>query len=579
MFFDALTMACVVDELRSTILGGRVQQVLLPDVLSVGFEIYAQRKRHYLLASAHAEWGRVHLASKKLRRGVDRVTGLLLLLRKYARGARLSQVEQPPAERILRLEFDHPEQGCSELMVEIMGRHSNLILVDAEGRILDATKRVGPYLSPIRPVLPGRPYVPPPPQDKLTPSELTELRLRQILAAAEAGAQVWQALVRGLRGMSPLLAREIAFRALGNARARVNQVERLTPLLESIRELLALLDTGDWQPSVVLDGGQPVVYAPYPPTHRGEPISHDSMSQAIEACVTTTLSRTSARSPKIRTKDDTYAAARRPLYEAISAVSARFERRRQALQRNLREAADADQWRQWGEWILSYAHMVTPGQTELVAETGDGEVLIIPLDPSKTAAENAQGCFSRYRKAQRAVEAGPARLREVELAQRDLEQLRADLQIASNRSEIDAVRAALTEAGYLRAKAGKRHKAKPSKPVSVTSTDGFTILAGRNSRQNDRVTFRQAKGHDWWFHVRGFPGAHVIVRSGGDELPPGTIQRAAQLAAYLSPLRGEESVAVDYTQRRHVRRLRGAAPGLVTYTHEQTIQVTPRGPQ
>ena len=148
MFFDALTMACVADELRSTILGDRVQQILLPDNLSVGLEIYAQHQRHYLLASAHAEIGRLLLASEKLRRGVDKETGLLLLLRKHARGAILSAIEQPPFERILRLQFDPPDWGSSELAVEVMGRHSNVILLDASGRVLDAVKRVGPQISP-----------------------------------------------------------------------------------------------------------------------------------------------------------------------------------------------------------------------------------------------------------------------------------------------------------------------------------------------------------------------------------------------------------------------------------------------
>jgi predicted ribosome quality control (RQC) complex YloA/Tae2 family protein len=578
MFFDALTMACVADELRDATLGGRVQQVLLPDALSVGLEIYAQRQRHYLLASAHAESGRVLLASEKLRRGVDKVMGLLLLLRKHVRGAILSAIEQPPAERVLRLEFNHPEWGCSDLMVEIMGRHSNLILVGAGGLILDAAKRVGPHMSASRPILPGQPYLPPPPQAKLAPSELTEYRLRQILGATEAGTQVWQALVGGLRGMSPLLAREITFRALGQARATVGRVERLTPLLEATRELLASLDSGDWQPSVVLDAGQPVVYAPYPPTHRGEPVGMPSMSQAIEMYVSATSRRPVTQDLEPPPGVDAYAAARRPLYEAIAAASARLERRRLAVQRPLREAAEADHWRRCGEWILAKAHTITPRQVELVAETGDGEILIVPLDPAKTAADNAQGYFARYRKAQRAAEGGPARLREVELAQRDLDQLQADLLLAADRSEIDAVRETLVEAGIMRATGARRPRATASKPLSVISPDGFAILVGRNSRQNDRLTFRQADGQDWWFHARGAHGAHVVVRSGGAKIPPGTIQRAAELAAHFSTQRSERKVAVDYTQRRYVRRIPHAAPGLVTYSHEQTIRVPPRGP-
>ena len=567
MFFDALTMACVADELRSTILGGRVQQVLLPGNLAVGLEIYALGERRYLLASAEAEMGRLVLASDKLRRGVDKETGMLLLLRKYARGAAVSSIEQLPYERVLCLQFDHAEQGSTRLMVEIMGRHSNIIFVDTAGTILDAVKRVGPHMSSVRPVLPNQPYTPPPPQEKLSPADLTEYRLRQILGAHQAEDQVWRALVAGLRGMSPLLAREITFRALGRPRARIATVERLTPLLEAIGELLAPLQNGGWQPGIVWEEGQPVVYAPYPLTHRGEPQPMPSMSQAIEAY---TAARASA---------DPYAAARRPIREGIASARARLERRRQALQLALDQAAEADRWRQWGEWILTYAHTILPGQEELVADTGSGEPLRIPLDPARTAVDNAQGYFSRYRKAQRAAEGGPARLEEVNLALRDLEQLETDLDLAASRPEIDEVRGNLVEAGYLRAKRRRASGPARSKPLSLTSPDGLLMLVGRNSRQNDEVTFRRASGEDWWFHVRGAPGAHVIVRAGDGDLPPATTRRAAELAAFFSRLRDEADVVVDYTRRRHVRRIPGAAPGLVTYGQEQTIRVRPSGPR
>jgi predicted ribosome quality control (RQC) complex YloA/Tae2 family protein len=553
------------DELRKTILGGRVQQVLLPDKQAVGLEIYANRQRHYLLASAHSERGRLLLASEKLRRGVDKDTGLLLLLRKYARGAIVSAINQPPFERILHLEFDHPEHGCSELVVEVMGRHSNIILVGADGRVLDAAKRVGPHMSTVRPIFPRRPYAPPPPQAKLPPTELTEHRLRQILADFDPQTQVWRVLVQGLLGTSPLLAREIAFRALGHPRATLAQVDRLTPLLDATHQLVAPLADGQWLPTLIMDNDRPAGYAPYPVTHRGEPRPVPSISQAIELYMTTVADA------------DPYAVARRPVRQAISAARARLERRRKALERSLREAAEAEEWRQSGEWILAYAHTITPGQDELLAETGDNVIKCIRLDPGKSAADNAQAYFVRYRKAQRAAEGGPARLEETNLALRDLEQLETDLELAANRPEIDAVRAALIEAGHLKAKKVKLPKT-ASIPLSLSSPDGMSILVGRNSRQNDDVTFRRAKGDDWWFHARGVPGAHVIVRSAGQSLPPDTIRNAAELAAYFSRLRDEPNVLVDYTQRRHVRRISGAAPGLVTYSHEQTIRVTPRSP-
>ena len=575
MFFDALTMACIADELRATIGGGRVQQALLPDPLSIGLEIYAGHQRHCLLASAHSETGCLILASDKLRRGSDTETGLLVLLRKYLRGSVLSAVEQPPFERVLRLTFDHPEWGANALLIEIMGRHSNVILVGAGNRVLDAVKRVGSKVSAARPILPGQAYAPPPPQAKLAPSDLTECRMQQILAGSEPGAQLWQVLVGGLKGISPLLAREIACRAVGHPRVTAGQVDLPAHLCETISDLLAPLETGQWQPSVVLEEGRVVAYAPYPVSHRGQSEPAQSMSQAVERY-------TSAVAPApLRVGDwraaDPYAGARRPVRQAIAEARTRLQRRREALERAQDKAEGADHLREWGKWILTYAHTITPGQTELVADIGAGELLHIPIDPDRSPAENAQAYFSGYRKGQRAGEGGPTRLEEVDLALRDLEQLETDLDLAASRPEIDTVGEALVEAGYVRSGQKRAVKAAHSGPLSVTSPDGLTILVGRNSRQNDEVTFRRAEGDDWWFHARGAPGAHVVVRAARRDLPPATIRRAAELAAHFSRLRGEAQAQVDYTRRRHVRRIPGAAPGLVTYSREQTIRVDPRG--
>jgi len=563
-FFDALTMACVADELRRKVLGGRVQRVVLPEALSLGLEIYNRHGRHDLVASADSEMGGVRLSSEKPRRGVEKETGLLLLLRKYARGALLSAVDQPPFERILRLELDHPAWGCTTLFAEVMGRHSNLILVEAGGRILDAAKHIAPQLNPKRPILPGLPYLPPPVQDKLSPSDLTESSLRQILAAPDAKTQVWQALVAGLRGMSPLLAREVAYRAFGRPQLTAANVEQPAPLLDAIEELLAPLRSGEWQPCLLLEDGQVVAYAPYTVTHRGRTSSLPSISQAIEAYTASVAGA------------DPYAGAKEPVAGSIRAARARLEKRREAVQLALHHAAEAGRWRQYGEWILIHAHSIVPGQTELVADTGSSETLTIPLDPDRSPSGNAQLCFARYRKAQRAAHSSPGRLEEVELALRDLEQLETDLALAASRPEIDAVRASLIEAGHVRAKGRPRGPVPHSAPLSVTSPDGLNILVGRNSRQNDEVTFRWAKAEDWWFHARGVPGAHVVVRSAGRTPPPATVQQAAELAAYYSQSRREASVDVDYTERRHVRRVPSAAPGLVTYSQERTIRAIPR---
>ncbi|HID62667.1 MAG TPA: fibronectin/fibrinogen-binding protein [Anaerolineae bacterium] len=567
MYFDALTMAAVADELREKILGGRVQKVLLPAPLSLGLEIYAHRERHYLLASAHTQAARVHLAGTKLRRGVETPTPLLLLLRKYARGARIDRLEQPPFERVLHIGLDHHEHGCTTLVVEVMGRHSNIVLVDAGSIVMECVKRIGPEMSRYRTILPGQPYLPPPPQEKLAPSDLTELRLRYIVEAQPPDVPLWQRLVQGLKGVSPLLAQEIVYRATGRTDTLAGEVEKMSPLLAAIGDLLSPLENGHWQPSVVREKGEIAVFAPYQLTHREGHELLASISQAVEGYYADAV------------REEPHGFLKQSLRRAIARGRERQQKKRRALERSLAARGETEALRQKGELILAYATQIAPGQTELVIELEPGQPsLTIALDPRSSPVENAQMYFRAYRKAKAGAEEIPALLEQVDLELRYLDQLETDLELASTQPEVQEVRAALSEAGYLK---GERRRRKPprSQPLTLRSPDGLTIMVGKNSRQSEEVTFRRASPDDLWLHARGVPGAHVIIRSGRQKVPEATLHQAAGLAAYYSQAREATRVAVDYTRKRHVRRVKGARPGLVTYDHEQTIHVTPLGPE
>jgi predicted ribosome quality control (RQC) complex YloA/Tae2 family protein len=562
MYFDALTMAAVADELRAHILGGRVQQVLLPNDLSVGMEVYAHGERRYLLASAHPEHARLHLAGEKLRRGVEKTTPLLLLLRKYVRGGRIAAIEQPPFERVLHIGMQHPE-GNTTLIVEVMGRYSNIVLVAEEGLILECIKRVGPEMSRYRSILPQHLYIPPPPQSKLDPTDVTELRLRDILSDASPESPIWRALVASIGGVSPLMAREVAYRAMGEAEAAVSQVTRITPLLDAFQEMLMLVWEHRWQPTVVKRDERLVAFAPYPLTQYGDCEEVESISQAVEAYYGQVVG------------EDAYAVAKRRVREAILRAREKVRRKQEALQRSRVSQARVEELRRQGEMILAYAHRIEPGQRELTAPVGPDEPpLLIKLDPTISPVENAQRYFKRYKKAKSGAGEIPALLQRAELEMRYLDQLETDLDLAANRPEIQEVEASLAEAGYVREKRRRRKMAR-SQPLAVKSQDGLLILVGKNSRQNEEVTFRRAAPRDLWLHVRDAPGAHVIVKTGGREVPEATLRQAAQLAAYYSQARGSAHVDVAYTERRYVRPIKGAGPGLVTYAQEKTIRVAP----
>jgi len=523
MYFDALTTAAVADELQSKILGGRVQEALLLDELSIGLEIYAQGRRHYLLASAHPQHDRVHLVEQKLRRGPDATSPLLLMLCKYVRGGRVADVQQPPFERILRLRLSHPE-GDTTLIVETMGRHANVILVNEAGEVMDAVKRVGPQMSR-RTVLPGQAYAPPPPRSGLPPSDLTELGLRKLLT--EAGEEnpktkASRALVRGLQGTSPLLAREIVFRATGSAATRAADVSQIAPLLDAFRDLFAHLWECCWEPCLAYEDGEIIAFAPYPLRQYSDCRPASGISAALADYFENLLG------------PDSYAAARRRAEQAIEKARRRVQRKHAALERSLPDTGRAGQLRLKGEMTLAYAHTVRPGQTELLALVDPNDPpLRIALDPQLTAVENAQRYFRRYDKAKSAARSIPSRLKK------------------------------------------PAQKMPRSRPLSVESSDGFQIVAGRNSRQNEEVTFKRAAPNDLWLHARGVPGGHVIIKNGGRPVPERTLRQAAALAAYYSRNRHETYVDVAYLERRRVRRARGKHPGLVTYQSEQTIRVKP----
>ncbi|MCS6844891.1 MAG: NFACT family protein [Caldilineales bacterium] len=600
MSFDAWTAAAVADELRETILGGRVQQVVQVDEESLALEVYARGRRRYLLASANRQWPRLHLLSDRPRRGVDTPSPLLQMARKWLRGATLGEVVRPPWERVIALQFVHPEHGATRLVAELIGRRANLLLLrPAEAstdpgagawpggpwRVMTGVHLSGPdAASPEgsgRVLLPGRLYDPLPPPPGIAPDRLTLEDLRRLLAEATPDEPAWRRLVQGLQGFSPLVAREVLWRATGDAQAPVDRVAAPEPVLWAVRELVTTLETGAWQPCLALEpDGRPAAFAPYPLWHRAGPGL--SGLQAVES-----ISAAAQRyyDAALAAEGDAYAVARRQVAAALQRARDRLRRRREAIRRELLPEAEIEALRSAGQWILALAAQVQPGQQvlRLPEEAGGAEVA---LDPALSPAENAAAYFKRYRKAQRAAALAGPRLEQLEADLAYLDQLAADLAMAGNRSEIDAVRAALAAAGLDEKSARSSRRAKPTPPAEgprrFTTAEGYEVLVGRNSRQNDHITFEVAQPDDLWLHARGWPGAHVVIRSGGRPVSEASLHQAAALAAYYSAGRSEAWVDVMVARRRFVRRAPGGAPGgrpgMVTVREEQVVRVRPTAP-
>jgi predicted ribosome quality control (RQC) complex YloA/Tae2 family protein len=557
-YFDAPTTAAVADECQ-VLCGGRIQDIVQIDDLEIGFEVYANQQRHYLITCAHAQRSRVHLCSAKLRRGVETPSPLLLLLRKYARGGRIVAVQNPPFERILQVSIQSAEGNCT-LIIEPMGRHANIILVNASGVVLDAIKRVGSQMSRVRPILPGKPYAPPPLQVKLDPPDLTREYLADFLQDAEPTQPVWRVLVSGLRGTSPLLAKEIVYRALGTTNVRVNEILDIAPLFDSFGAMLQQMAQRQWKPSIALQDGFATAFAPYQLSQYDQWTDVHSTSAAIEQYYGAVTSL------------DAYAPAKKRVRVMLNQARDRTESKYKALERQLAPQQEIEKWRTDGEMILAYAHTIIRGQSELEAPIDfDRPPLKIVLDPQLTAVENAQAYFAKYEKAKSAAADIPRLLKQTELELAYLEQLATDLDLSSNHPEIQEVKSALAEAGYI----SEKRKTQRGQPLRVVSQEGMTILVGKSARQNDEITFRRSAPDDLWLHAVDVPGSHVIIKSGGRIISEETLRQAAALAAHYSAHRQENSVLVAYTQRKYVRRIKNTKPGMVTYRHEQTIRVSP----
>lgn len=631
--YDALMLAAIVDELNETILDGKVQRVLLLDPLTIGFEVYSGR-RHQLLVSADAREPRLHLVGEagRLTGDAARVTPLLLLLRKYARGARLVRIYQPSRlERVVFLrfakfiptgDFEPPVEGAEEddddtlldgelvettLAVEIMGRHSNLVLIDDEDLIMDSAKRVPSRLSRVRPILPKLHYVPVPPQEKADPQAIGAGELAA-LVAAEPNTALPNLLVGALRGISPQVAREIAFRALGEAKPRsALAIGQEAALRRALDEVLAPLRTGAWSPRLygetgdggreTVDGGQkdgddgevqpspvhglsstvhrPMAFSPFPLFHL------QGLQEERIASPSALVERYFGATARVQE----HGQRKEAIGASIRQERERVATRERALLTEAERATEAERWRRWGEAIYAYAWSLTPGQRELVADD-----LTVPLDPTRTPSENAQEYFERYRKAQSAAANVPALLEEARTTLDYLDHLLTFLRLAEGFAEIEAIerewqewrgreRAGQASDGGAKGGKQKRPKAgggKVGRPQSFRARGGHQIFIGHSGAQNDAVTFDIAGPDDIWLHSRGVPGSHVIVKWQGGRTDEAVLQAAAELAAYYSANRESGRVEVDHAARRDVRKIKGSGPGMVTYRNERTVRVTPR---
>lgn len=612
MNYDALTMAAMADELRAMVVGGRVQHVHHPRAQQVAIELYAQGTTRWLLLSAEADAARVHLTAERPARTTDTVTPLLLLLRKYLNGGRLDDVEQVPLERVMRLRFSkrapEGELWHTELVAEVMGRLSNVILVDADGSVRDSMKRVSPAINRVRTILPHRRYDLPPPQDKFDPHTVRSSDLALAVRDADPPyRRLRDVLTAQVNACSPLLAREVGFRAHGRLDVPPAQAD-WERVAGALRVIWNDAKHGRWGPSVAVSPstGRLEAFAAYPL----QSFPHVQPAPSLSAAIERWFTEKALGAPEVPEDDEADAGdedvdwqerpaaprqvdptRQRSLRQALEAALDRLRAKHYSLQQSLTPEEEVERLRRAGEYLLTAQTTIPARATEVTLP--DGEVITLHAD--ETTVENAQRYFARYHKARAAAREVPELLAGVEHELRYLDEALTHLELAATPGELNDLQAEWAELGYVKSRGGKAkrggaggkggkygkggrgdHRAREgTRGVRRLVVDGFEVLVGRSGKGNDALLSKEAHPNDTWLHARGVPGAHVIIRANGRDVPESVLRQAAAFAAGASQARQAPTVGVDYTLVKYVDRIKGGPPGLANYHGEHTLFVEP----
>ena len=559
MSFDGLVTKAVVHECSSLLTSGRISKIYQPTDTDIVMQIRANGENRRLLLSANLTFPRVHLTSEEFPNPVEPPM-FCMLLRKHCEGAIIESIEQIGLERVVHINVrTRDELGdwkTRRIVIEIMGRHSNIILIDVEKNlILDGIHHVTPAMSKHRVVLPGRPYIEPPEQGKKNPLVCTEEEF--IWSFDYNAGRLDKQLVDRFTGISPLVSREILFRAGIGGR---------TAFWQAFQDVMQEMNDNHYLPEIVKKGDQS-----YFSVLRLSHIESQEIRTfgSISMCLQSFFSGKAERD-----------AVRQKAHDLIRFVTNEVEKNQKKVSKLLqtrKEAEEADQYRLYGELLTAYLHELKKGSASATVVNyyeEDAPPITIPLDPLKTPAENAQAFFKRYNKARNSIQAVEE---QISLANQEIEYFEGIVQQLEGASlrDIQEIRDELVEGGYMRSRVRKdKKKKKPDKPVieKYISSDGIEILVGKNNKQNEYLTNRLAHPSDTWLHTKDIPGSHVVIRA--KEFSENTLLEAAKIAAYFSKARGSNQIPVDYTLIKHVKKPAGSKPGYVTYEQQKTIYVS-----
>ena len=577
MALDGFTLSNIIYELKSNIIGGRVDKVYQPEKDEIILQIRNKGNAYKLLLTANASSPRLHFTTIQKENPINAPL-FCMVLRKHLSSGKIIDITQPKFERIVNIQVESINElgdySVKTLIFEIMGKHSNIILIDDKNNILESIKHISFDKSSVREVLPGRSYSLPPSQDKKNPLETNFKEFRDIIKNSMP-TKAQHIIYKSYNGISPILASEICINANVDPSTNIEELldNQIEDLYKSFDKIIKLNLQKKFNPQIIYSENNSVLdftVFDFTMFNNLEKKYFSSISELLEFFY--------------KSKDLTYRLNQKSqdLKKLISQNIERCAKKKQIQQKTLKEIENRDNLKLYGELITSNIYAIKKGMTKVKLNnfySENFEEVEIRLDPNLTPAENAQKYFKKYNKEKRTFIALQEQIKQNNEELLYLESVLNSVQTCSDEYDIKEIRAELAEQGFLKRqknnKNNKQKSNKKSKPLHFISSDGFHIYVGKNNTQNDELTLRFAKALDMWFHTKDIAGSHVIVVSDGKDIPNSTLNEAANLAAYYSKATNSSLVPVDYTLKKFIKKPNGAKPGMVIYETNKTAYITP----
>lgn len=574
MAFDGIVISNLSYELHSNLVGGRISKISMPEENELIFTIKNNAKTYRLFISASASLPLIYLTD--INKPAPKVApAFLMLLRKYIGSAKITNIFQMGLERILCFELEHLNElgdlSRKKMYVEIMGKHSNIIFTDENNKIIDSIKRISANMSSLREVLPGREYFLP---KELQKKELLNIELKEfteILKSKEYPLS--KSIYMNFAGISPLIAEEIIIRASLSSQSSCVSLSELeyTHLFHTIENLLEDINTHNFNPNIIYKGEEALEFS----SIRLFSYKSESYNEVDYTSVSKMLyDYYYAREVFLLNRQKSFD-LRRIVNTALERASKKYDLQEKQLQ----DADKKDIYRVYGDLLNTYGYSLKGGESSFTAENfyDNNNEITIPLDKNKSAKENAKKYYDKYAKLSRTTKALSEEILKTKSDIEHLQSIQTALEVSSDDESLSQIRQELVDFEYIKKHSSSKKQKITSHPYHYISSDGYDIYVGKNNYQNEELTFKVATGNDWWFHAKGIPGSHVILKSNNEEeLPDRVYEEAASLAAFYSKAKDADKVEVDYIQKKNIKKVAGAAPGFVIYHSNWSMVVTPR---